>query len=150
HRVLEISQLGRQRRQRPRALHHLLERRLSRDLAHVLAEVADADAAIDRHGALIGRLLLDDVAKERGLARAVGPDQANLLAPVDGCGGAHEENLPPVLRADVVESNHPRTPRMRVAPLPMADAPREPKRAPRGPARARPARARATGRGGLA
>jgi hypothetical protein len=53
-----------------------------RHLAHILAEIADGGAAIDRHLPLVRLLLARDHAEQRGLACAIGTDKADLLAPV--------------------------------------------------------------------
>ena len=80
----------------------------ARHLADVLAEVADGDAAIDRDLALVGLLLAGDHPEQRRLAGAVRADQADLLALLERRGGFDEENLPAVLLADIVETNHVR------------------------------------------
>ena len=84
----------------------LVEHRSAAHLLDVLAEVADRELLRDRHVALVWRLLADDHAEERGLAGAVRPDQAHLLARIDLEGGVDEENLPAVLLADVGERDH--------------------------------------------
>ena len=56
------------------------DRAAARHLAHVLAEVADGDAAIDGHLALVGLLLAGDHPEEGRLAGAVRPDETDLLA----------------------------------------------------------------------
>jgi hypothetical protein len=105
-RVLELSQLHAHRGDLARAGHHLGDGGAAGHLAHVLAEVADADAAIDRHLALVGRLLLHDQTKDGGLAGAVGADQAHLFPAVDGRRRLHEQDLGAVLLADLVEPDH--------------------------------------------
>src|SRR5205823_4746836 len=64
-----------------------------------------ADAAVDRDLALVGLLLFVDEPEERRLARAVGPDQADVLAAVDDRRCLDEENLLSVLLADAVEAD---------------------------------------------
>src|SRR5262249_49081300 len=91
------------------AVHHLGYRAAARHLADVLAEIADGHAAIDRYLALVGLLLAGNHPEQRGLAGAVRTDEADLLALVERGGGFNEENLPAVLLADVVETNHVRT-----------------------------------------
>ena len=81
-------------------------RAAARHLAHVLAEVADGDAAIDGDLALVGLLLANDHAEQRRLAGAVRTDEADLLASVERRGGFDEEDLVAVLLADTVEANH--------------------------------------------
>ena len=56
--------------------------------------------------ALVGLLLAGDHAEQRGLAGAVRPDQADLLALLERRGGLDEEDLVAVLLADVVETDH--------------------------------------------
>ena len=78
--ALKLFQLGRHRADRAGAVHHLGHRAAARHLADILAEIADGDAAIDRHLALVGLLLARDHPEQRGLAGAVGADEADLLA----------------------------------------------------------------------
>ena len=106
HGVLELVQLGRHRAHRAGAIHRLGHGAVPRHLADVLAEVADGDAAIDRDLALVGLLLAGDHAEQGGLAGAVRPDQADLLAAVESRRGLDEEDLVAVLLADVVETDH--------------------------------------------
>ncbi len=77
-------------------------------LADILVEIADGDATIDRDLALVGPLLAGDHAEQRRLARAVGADEADLLAAKDGRRSFDEEELLAVLLADGVEANHVR------------------------------------------
>ena len=56
--------------------------------------------------ALVGLLLAGDHAEQRGLAGAVGADEADLLALQERGRGLDEEDLVAVLLADVVETNH--------------------------------------------
>src|SRR6185312_8873637 len=70
------------------------------------AEVTDGDAPIARHLPLVREFLAGDHAEERRLARPVGTDEADLLAPEERRGGLDEENLVAVLLADAVETNH--------------------------------------------
>ena len=90
------------------AVHHLGHGAAAGHLADVLAEIADGDAAIDGHLALVGLLLARDHPEQRRLAGAVGPDEADLLALFERRGGLDEEDLVAVLLADVVETNHAR------------------------------------------
>ena len=106
HGGLEFFQLGRDAAHRAGAVHHLGHGAAPRHLADVLAEVADADAAIDRHLALVGLLLAVDHAKQRSLAGPVGADEPDLLALVERRGGFDEEEVVAVLLADVVEADH--------------------------------------------
>ena len=56
--------------------------------------------------ALVGRLLPRDHAEERRLAGTVGADEADLLAPLQRRRRLDEDDLPAVLLADAVETNH--------------------------------------------
>jgi hypothetical protein len=93
HGSLELPELGRHRADRTGAVHHLSNRAAAGHLADVLAEMADGDAAIDRHLALVGEFLPGDHAEQRGLAGPVGTDQADLLALQECRGGLDEEDL---------------------------------------------------------
>ena len=94
HRVLELVQLVRDRRDLARAGHRLLEHAPAAHLADRLGEVADADATLDEHAAGVRLLLADDHAEDGRLAGAVGADEPDLLAAEDapwtrrgrGCG----------------------------------------------------------------
>ena len=77
-------------------------------LAHVLAEVTDHQATIDRDAAAVGLLLTDDQTENRGLARAIRADEADLFPAIDACGRVHEEDLLAVVLADGVEADHAR------------------------------------------
>ena len=105
-RVLELVQLGRDLADRAGAVHHLGDRAAAGHLADVLAEIADGQAAIDRDLALVGRLGALDHPEQGGLAGAVGPDQADLLAAQQRRGGLDVEDLVAVLLGDVVETDH--------------------------------------------
>jgi len=76
-----------------RARHGLFEHRAALHLAHVLAEVAHSDAAIDRDLPAVGLFLTDDQAKDRGFSRAVGADEADLLALEDAHRRFEKEDL---------------------------------------------------------
>jgi hypothetical protein len=106
HGRLELFQLGRDAADRPRPVHHLGHRALARHLADVLAEIADGDAAIDRHLPLVRLVLTLDHAEQRGLAGAVRPDQPGLLAAQKRGGGFDEQDLVAELLGDVVETDH--------------------------------------------
>ena len=94
------------RADRTGAVHHLGYRAAARHLADILAEIADGDAAIDRHLALVGQLLAGDHPEQRGLAGAIGADEPDLLALLERRGGLDEEDLMAVLLGDVVETDH--------------------------------------------
>src|SRR5205807_1144354 len=85
-----------------------IEHRAAGHLLDVLPEVADGHLL--RHGdvAIVGRLLADDHAKERGLARAVRSDQAGPLAGIELKGSIDEDELPPVLLGNSAEADHER------------------------------------------
>ena len=59
-----------------------------------------------RHLAIVGLLFADEHPEEGRLARAVRPDEADLVAGIQLKGGVDEEDLPAVLLADVGEGNH--------------------------------------------
>ena len=82
HGGFERLQFGGDAAHRPGAIHHLGDGATARHLADVLAEIADGGTAIDRDLALVGRLGAGDHAEQGGLAGAVGPDEADLLAPL--------------------------------------------------------------------
>ena len=106
HGGFELLELGGDGAHRAGAVHHLGHGAAARHLAHVLAEVADGDAAIDRDLALVGLLLAGDHPEQRGLAGPVRTDEADLLALVERRGGLDEEDLLAVLFADIVETDH--------------------------------------------
>ena len=106
HGRFELLELGRHRAHRAGAVHHLRHGAATRHLAHVLAEVADGHAAIDRHLALVGMVLARDHPEQRGLAGAVGADETDFLALLERRRGLDEEELVAVLLADAVETNH--------------------------------------------
>src|SRR5215217_3332547 len=81
--LLELLQLGGRGTDWPGAVHHLGDRAAARRLAHVLVEVADGDAAIDGHLALIEVLLARHHPEQRRLARAVRIDETDLVAETD-------------------------------------------------------------------
>ena len=106
HGVLQLFELVVQVADAAAAGDGFVEHRAARHLLDVLAEVADGQLL--RHGdlALVGRLLADDHAEDRGLAGAVGPDQADLLAGIQLERGVDEEELLAVLLVDVRERDH--------------------------------------------
>ena len=106
HGVLQRLQLVVQVAHAAAARDGLVEHGAARHLLHVLAEVADGELPGDRDLALVGGLLAHDHAEEGRLARAVGPDEADLLARVELEGGVDEEDLPAVLLAEVGEGDH--------------------------------------------
>src|SRR6185295_9280576 len=78
----------------------------SRHLLDVLPEVADGQLLRHRHVAFVRLFLARDQAEDRRLARAVGPDEADLLAGVELERGVDEENLASVLFADFRKRDH--------------------------------------------
>ncbi|BCH01062.1 hypothetical protein MesoLj131b_30610 [Mesorhizobium sp. 131-2-5] len=75
-------------------------------VADILAEIADGDAAIDLHLALIRLLLAGDHAEQGRLAGAIRPDKANFLALLQGSRRLYEDKLTAVLLADAFKSDH--------------------------------------------
>ena len=106
HRGLERPEFGRHDTDRTGAVHHFGDRAAARHLADILAEIADGDAAIERHLALVGQFLTRDHPEKRGLAGPVWADKADLLALLQGCGSFDEEDLVADLLADVIETDH--------------------------------------------
>jgi len=106
HRGLELGHFGGERTHRPDAIHHRRDGAPARHLAHVLAEITDRHAGIDRHLTIVGPILAGDHAEERRLAGAIGPDESHLLSLLDAHRRVDEQDLMAVLLADVVETNH--------------------------------------------
>ena len=106
HRVLQRLELVVQVAEAAAARDGLVEHGAAGHLLDVLAEVADGELAGDRDLALVRRLLSDDQAEERGLARAVGTDEPDLLARVELEGRVDEKDLPAVLLAEMGERDH--------------------------------------------
>jgi hypothetical protein len=105
-RLFEFLELRGDLGHRAGAGHHLGDDGAPRHLADVLAEVADRDVAFDRDLPVVGCLLPHDHAEDRRLARAVRPDQADLLAAEDRRGRVDEQDLRAVLLADLIEPDH--------------------------------------------
>jgi hypothetical protein len=84
----------------------LVEDAPPRHLFHILAEVADRQFFRDRDFPLVRRLFPHDHAKERRLASAVRPDQADLFAGIELKRRVDEQNLTTVLLADSIERDH--------------------------------------------
>ena len=106
HRVLERVQLVGRLGHLARAGHRLRDHAPALHLADVLAEVADGHAAIDRDLPASGCFLLHDHPEDGRLARAVRPDEADLLAFEGAHRGVEEEDLLAVLLGDLVETDH--------------------------------------------
>ncbi len=77
-------------------------------VAGVLTKVADGQLLGPLDAAVVGALLAGDETEQRGLARAVGPHQADFLARVDLKRRVDEQNLSAVLLRDVGKRNHGR------------------------------------------
>src|SRR6185436_6577854 len=84
----------------------LVEDGAARHLLDVLFEVADRQLLRDRDVPFVGRFLADDHAEERGLAGPVGPDKTDAFTGVELKGSVDEEDLLPVLFADLGKRNH--------------------------------------------
>ena len=106
HGVLQRFQLMMQIAGAPAAGDGFIEHRPALHLLHVLAEVADGQLLGNRDVAFVGIFFADDHAEERGLAGAVGADQADLLAGVQLKGSVDEDQLLAVLLVDVGKRNH--------------------------------------------
>ncbi len=106
HGGFEVFQFGGDGADGAGAVHHFGDGTAAGHLADVLAEVADGDAAFGGDLAFVGLLLADDHAEQGRFAGAVGADEANLFAFVEGGRGLDEEELVAVLLADGVEANH--------------------------------------------
>ena len=106
HRVLKALEFVVQRPHAPAARDGLVEDRSARHLFHVLAEVPDGRPLRHADAALVGFLFTGDHPEQRGLARAVRPDQADFLAGIELEGRVDEQQLPAVLLRDGVERDH--------------------------------------------
>src|SRR6185503_781296 len=82
------------------------EDRAPAQLPDILAEIAERQLARPLDRAVVGLVLAGDQPEHRGLARAVGPDQPDLLAGVDLERRVDEQDLPAVLLADRAERDH--------------------------------------------
>src|SRR5215831_8837232 len=106
HRVVELLELVMELAGAAAAGDRLVDHRASRHLLDVLLEVADGQLPGDGDVPVVGRLLTDDHAEERGLAGPVGSDQADLFTGIELKGSVDEEDLLPVLLADLCKGNH--------------------------------------------
>jgi hypothetical protein len=84
----------------------LVEHRSTRHLLDVLTEVADGQLPRHRHVAFVRNLFAGDHPEQRRLSRAIGSDEADLLAGIQLEGGVDEQHLLAVLLADFGERNH--------------------------------------------
>ena len=103
---LELRHFGRQRAHRARTIHHGHDRGLAGHFADILAEIADRQAGIDDHIAVVGPIRAGDHPEQRRLAGAVRPDKSHLLPLLDAHRRVDEQDLMAVLLADVVEADH--------------------------------------------
>ena len=106
HGVLQRLELVVQIAEAAAAGNHLVDDGPARHLFDVLPEVADRHPLRHRDVALVGLLLADDHPEQGGLAGAVGPDQADLLAGIELERRVDEQDLPAVLLADAGKRNH--------------------------------------------
>ena len=106
HGGLKLLQLGPNGADGPGAVHDLDYGAMPRHFADILIEIANRDAAIDRHLALVGLLLAGHHAEQRRLAGAVGPDKAGLLTLQERGRSLDEQQAIAMLLADVFETNH--------------------------------------------
>ncbi len=105
-RLFQLLQLGRDLGHGARAGHHLGHHGPAGHLADVLAEVTDADPLVDGDLPLVRRLLAHDHAEDGRLAGPVRADQPDLLAAEHRRRRVDEQDLRPVLLADLVQTNH--------------------------------------------
>ena len=95
--------------QQPRALRvggqHELDQALG-SAGGLLRHRADAGRARDVDGAVVGRKLAGDQAQQRGLARAVAADEADLVARGNAHGRLVEENAAFDAEGEVVDVQH--------------------------------------------
>ena len=106
HRMIELFELVMQVAHAAAAENRLVEHGAAGHLFDVLAEVADRHPLRHRDVALVRRFLADDHAEQRGLAGAVRPDEADLLAGIELEGRVDEQDLFAVLLADLGEGDH--------------------------------------------
>ena len=110
HRVLQALELVVQVAHAAAARDGLVEHRAPGHLLDVLPEVPDGELPGNGDLPLVGGLLADDEPEQRGLPRAVGADQADLLAGVQLERRVDEEDLPAVLLAEMGKGDHARKP----------------------------------------
>src|SRR5262249_18309452 len=106
HRVLQCFELVMQIADASASRDRFVKNGTARHFFYVLPKVADRESLRNGHVALIERLLAGDHAKERRLADAVQPDQADLLAWIQLKRRVDEKDLPTVLLVDPRERNH--------------------------------------------
>src|SRR5690606_36019168 len=106
HSGFEFVHLCRQRADRADTVYDFEHGAFPGHVADILAEIADADAAIDRDLPFIRLLLSRDHAEKRGLAGAVRADEPDLFAPLQYRRRLDEDELLAVLLADVLDADH--------------------------------------------
>ena len=106
HGGLKLLEFGRNSADRSGAVHDLGHGAMPRHFADILIEIADRDAAIDRHLALVGLILAGDHTEQRRLAGPIGPDKADLLTFQERGRSLDEQEMIAMLLADVFETNH--------------------------------------------
>jgi len=104
-RNLELGKLRRCIGNRPGACQRLGHGGAALHLANVLAEMSDADPPVDDDLAFVEVLLAHDQPKQRGLARAVRPHEADLLAAMHERRGLEKEDLLAVALADRIKAD---------------------------------------------
>ena len=106
--MLQILQLVMQFAEIAASRNRLVEHRQPGHLSDVLAEVADRDSLGDGDVALVRCFFPNDHAEEGGLPGPVRANQAGLLTRIELETGLYEQDLAPVLLADVGERDHER------------------------------------------
>ncbi len=106
HGALQRFQLMMQIARAAAARDRLIQHRPALHLLHVLPEIADVQPLGNRDLAFVGLLFADDHAEERRLARAVGANQADLLAGVQLKRSVDKNQLLAVLLIDIGKRNH--------------------------------------------
>jgi hypothetical protein len=104
--VLKIFELMMQRAEAAAAGNRFVEHGTAGHLFDILSKVADRHFPWDRHFPVVRCFFADDHAEQRRFSRAVGPDEADLLAFVQLEGCVDEQHLSAVLLADFRERDH--------------------------------------------
>lgn len=92
----------------PAAFHDFGHGGTARHFADVLVEITDRHALFDDDLSLVGLFLAGHHSEQRGLARTVGADKADLLAAIERSGGLDVENAVTVRLADIFDADHDR------------------------------------------
>src|SRR5439155_7006552 len=103
---LELEELVMQVAEASTAGDGFVEDRTAAHLVDLLPEVADGQLPRHVDAAVVRALLAGDHAEERGLPRAVRPDQPRPLARIELEGGVDEDDLTAILLADAGEGDH--------------------------------------------